>query len=197
LLRDKELPERARSGIMSIRAEVRALMRLILNLLDISKSEEGKLSPALVLTDLSAMVEDVFEALEVRARAKNITLDRSIGAKEATADSDLLRRVLENLLENALRHAPEDSVVRVSTIPVDSGVELRIADSGGGIPPELRDSIFDRFVQVQSQDSAASRSGRGLGLAFCQLAVEAHGGRIWVEDGSPGAVFCVMLPHAS
>jgi signal transduction histidine kinase len=196
LLRDKELPERARNGVLSIRTEVRALMRLILNLLDISKSEEGKLSPSLSPTDLPAIIREVFDALDVRARAKNIALEQAIEVQGIVADADLLRRVIENLLENALRHAPEDSTVRVSAANVDGSVELRIADSGLGIPPEMRDSIFERFVQVESRDRATSRSGRGLGLAFCQLAVEAHGGRIWVEDAAPGAVFCVRLPHA-
>ena len=74
--------------------------------------------------------------------------------------------------------------------------EVRIADAGKGVPGELREAIFDRFVQVDSRDSGVSRSGRGLGLAFCRLAVEAHGGRIWVEDAQPGAVFCLRLPNA-
>jgi two-component system, sensor histidine kinase and response regulator len=60
----------------------------------------------------------------------------------------------------------------------------------------MRERIFDPFVQVESNDRSTSRSGRGLGLAFCRLAVEAHGGRIWVEDASPGAVFCMSFPDA-
>jgi signal transduction histidine kinase len=75
------------------------------------------------------------------------------------------------------------------------GIEIRVADQGAGIPPEQRERIFDRFVQIDSSSGLSSRSGRGLGLTFCKAAVEAHGGRIWVEDGAPGAVFCMRLPN--
>jgi two-component system, sensor histidine kinase and response regulator len=196
LLRDKELPERARASAASIRDEVRSLMRLLLNLLDISKSEEGRLVPSLAAVDASILVAGVFEALAVRARAKAITLESSVESRIVQADSDLLRRVVENLLENALRHAPDESVVRVSSVSHPDAFELRVADQGSGVPAAMRESIFERFVQGESADRAATRSGRGLGLAFCRLAVQAHAGRIWVEDGDPGAVFCVRLPDA-
>jgi signal transduction histidine kinase len=195
LLRDKELPERARAAAAAIRDEVRSLMRLLLNLLDISKSEEGRLEPLRAEVDISALVAGVFEALSVRARAKSIELVSDVGAVSASADVDLLRRVLENLLDNALRHAPEESVVRVSTVSRPDAVEIRISDAGPGIPPGKHESIFDRFVQVDGGNRPLTRSGRGLGLSFCRLAAEAHSGRIWVEDGAPGAVFCVSLPH--
>jgi signal transduction histidine kinase len=107
-----------------------------------------------------------------------------------------LRRVLENLLDNALRHAPEESTVRLSAVSRPDAVEIRISDTGPGIPPDKREKIFDRFVQVDAAGRPLTRSGRGLGLAFCRLAVQAHGGRIWAEDGAPGAVFCVSLPNA-
>lgn len=193
LLRDKELPERARAAAASIRDEVRSLMRLLLNLLDISKSEEGRLVPSCAELDVSALVTEVFEALSVRARAKSIELEQDIGSASVSADVDLLRRVLENLLDNALRHAPEESVVRVSAVSRPRDLELRVADLGPGIPAEQRESIFERFVQVDG-GSRLTRAGRGLGLTFCRLAVEAHGGRIWVEDGAPGSVFCLSLP---
>jgi two-component system, sensor histidine kinase and response regulator len=196
LLRDSELPEHVHESAAYIRDEVRSLMRLLLNLLDISKSEEGRLAPVLVDVDLRALLDGVFEALSVRARARTISLESKIEAPRARADVDLLRRIVENLLENALRHAPEDSVVRVSAAERADGVEIRISDAGSGIPEAMRERIFERFVQVESGNRDVTRSGRGLGLAFCRLAVEAHGGRIWIEDGAPGAVFCVRLPHA-
>jgi signal transduction histidine kinase len=197
LLRDKELPERARAAAASIRDEVRSLMRLLLNLLDISKSEEGRLVPVRAHIEVAALVRSVFDALAERARAKSIELESSVDpSADVRADLDLLRRVVENLLENALRHAPEESVVQVSSELLPDALVIRIADRGAGVAPELRESIFERFVQLESKDRSVTRSGRGLGLTFCRLAVEAHGGRIWVEDGSPGAVFCLSLPHA-
>ena len=196
VLRSKDLPERLRAPVEGIRQEVRSLMRLIMNLLDISKSEEGRLTPATAAVDLAALVSDAFEAMAAAARAKNITFERQLDVTELRADADLLRRVVENLLDNALRHAPEDSTIRVTSRRADGAIELSVADQGAGVPESMRERVFDPFVQVESKDRSVTRSGRGLGLAFCRLAVEAHGGRIRVEDGKPGAVFRLSLPHA-
>jgi signal transduction histidine kinase len=106
----------------------------------------------------------------------------------------LFQRVLENLVENAMRHAPRESVVWIEDRQLAGEIEIRIADSGSGVPPDQRERIFDRFVQIDGSAPLSSRSGRGLGLTFCKSAVEAHGGRIWVEDANPGAVFCIRLP---
>jgi signal transduction histidine kinase len=197
LLRDRQLSPGSRASAESIRQEVRSLMRLLLNLLDISKGEEGRLAPSLAAVDIAALVKAVFDALAVPARSKAITLESALEPATVRADPDLLRRVIENLLENALRHAPEESAVRVTGVAKPDAFEIRVADQGPGVPAALRESIFERFVQVESKDRAVSRSGRGLGLAFCRFAVEAHGGRIWVEEGSPGAVFCVRLPNVA
>ncbi|MEI9941901.1 MAG: hybrid sensor histidine kinase/response regulator [Pseudomonadota bacterium] len=195
LARDR-LSAEAREAGASIREEVRSLMRLLLNLLDLSKSEEGRLTPARATVDLTSLVRDVCDALAGRARARAIDLRQELDTDWVYADQDLLRRVLENLLENALRHAPANSVVSVTARASAGVTELRVADAGHGVPLALREAIFDRFVQVDKPEEFASRSGRGLGLAFCRLAVEAHGGRIWVEDARPGAVFLLSIPNA-
>ena len=193
LVRDRSSPG-AREAGASIREEVRSMMRLLLNLLDLSKSEEGRLVPARTSIDVASLARDVCDALEVRAKAREISLRRAVEVATIDADRDLLRRVLENLLENALRHAPVNSVVTVSARAVPGGTELAVADAGQGVPFELREVIFDRFILLEKPEQATTRSGRGLGLAFCRLAVEAHGGRIWVEDAQPGAIFSMSIP---
>lgn len=195
LVRDRLSPD-AREAGAHIRDEVRALMRLLLNLMDLSKSEEGRLVPARATLDLASLVQDVCDALAGRARAREISLRQVVEATSLDADRDLLRRVLENLLENALRYAPANSVVTVTARTGPDGVELGVADAGDGVPIALREAIFDRFVQVDQPEQATNRSGRGLGLAFCRVAVEAHGGRIWVEDAQPGASFLLSIPNA-
>jgi signal transduction histidine kinase len=194
LLREEGLSERARRSADSIRAEARALLRLVLNLLDISKSEEGRLLVRPSVVALPALFEDLVDALRAEAESAGVRLVQTASVRQVFADPELLRRVLENLLDNAIRHAPKGSAVRLEAIPRDGGVELRVADQGSGIAPELRDRVFDRFMQVDASDRPVSRAGRGLGLAFCKLAVEAHGGSVSIEDGTPGAVFCVRLP---
>lgn len=195
LLRNKELGSRARESAQRIRDEARSLLRLVLNLLDISKSEEGQLAPQRREIDLEALFAEVAEAHEVKARDAGVVLRRVIEVRSISADVDLLRRVLENLFDNALRHAPEASEVLITVAPRGGAVEIRVADAGAGIPAGLREKIFERFVQVENSERVVTRTGRGLGLTFCKLAIEAHGGSIWAEEANPGAVFCVRLPQ--
>ena len=194
LIRDRSLPESARESATQIRVAARQLNRMILNLLDVSKADEGKLSAKADQVDLAAMVDAVTGELELAASERQVTFEVSLESATLVADEDLLRRTLANLLENAVRHAPRGSFVRVIAGRSEGATELRVADAGPGVPARLKESIFDPFVQLDPQSSLSSRSGRGLGLAFCRLAAEAHGGRIWIEDANPGAVFAVRLP---
>ena len=141
--------------------------------------------------NVEELVRRAAAELAPRAAAANVQIALALSIQGMTADPDLMMRVIANLLDNAIRHAPEDSTVRVAIARGADGVELRVSDQGTGVPAELRDQIFERF---QRAGAASTRANRGLGLAFCKLAVEAHGGRIWVEDGAPGAVFCVRIP---
>lgn len=195
VLRKREHPPSVSNSAQQIRDEARSLLRLIYNLLDLHKAEEGELSPRLAEFDLKDLTAQILEAFEVRAGFEQIKLVSEVEVDLVRGDVDLIRRVLENLLDNAIRHTPESGTVRVGARRTDGGVEIRIADSGQGIAPDMRDKVFQRFVQLEHQGTASSRGGRGLGLAFCRLAVEAHGGRIWIEDGEPGAVFSLVLPQ--
>ncbi len=194
LLKEPSLTPRARESVQHIRDEARSLSRMILNLLDISKSEEGRLVARPTSVDLGALTAEIFEAFELRARNAQLTLARQVDVHRILADPDLLRRVLENLMDNALRHAPAHSTLQLSVVPGGGATLIRIADAGRGIPSEQREKVFEPFVQGEAEAALATRTGRGLGLAFSRLAVEAHGGTIWVEDANPGAVFCVRLP---
>lgn len=193
LLREKDLSPRAHQSVQQIREEARSLLRLILNLLDISKSEEGRLVPQPARVDLEAFTSEIVEAFIARAQTAQVSVERTIETASAYADPDLLRRVLENLIDNALRNAPARSKLRLSAQRGSDSVEIRVADQGRGIPEAQREKVFEPFVQGTGEQ-ALTRSGRGLGLTFCRLAIEAHGGKIWIEDGGPGAVFCVRLP---
>jgi signal transduction histidine kinase len=193
-LRCADLPERARSALERIRAEAVGLTQLITNLLDISMSEAGQLVPRRRDLDLSALVGQVVDAFELKALSASVRVQSHVVPTVISADLDMLRRVLENLVDNAVRHAPEGSEIVIHASGNDEAVEIRIADSGPGVPSELQEKIFDQFVQLDHGDRGVVRSSRGLGLTFCKVSVEAHGGRIWVEDGHPGAVFSLRIP---
>jgi two-component system sensor histidine kinase/response regulator len=190
MLRDRDASERSRRCAEKIRDEGRALIRMITTLLDISKADEGSLAPVPGPIDLHALVASVMEELEVRAQSASVRLVCHVDAPMLTADPDLFRRVLENLVENAIQHAPEGSEVQILTRASQGGVEVRVRDFGAGLPAEQRERVFERFVQGQG---GSGRANRGLGLAFCKLVVEAHGGRIWIEHADPGAAFCLWL----
>ena len=209
LLRVGDLPPTARNSAEHIRAEARQLTRMIVNLLDLSKGDEGKLGARRAPLQLDALVREVFAELGASAEVREVRLETALGVSAMSADPDLLRRTLANLVENAIRHAPPRSVVRVESLRAEDGVLVRVRDEGSGVPAELAARIFDTFVQaeVPREEQALTRTGRGLGLAFCRAAVEAHGGRIWVEDnrakgtedsaaGGPGTVFCALLKDA-
>jgi two-component system sensor histidine kinase/response regulator len=198
VLRDRTVPDDTRRAASEIRAAAKQLVRLILNLLDLSKADEGKLEPKVSAIDLCKLLTGVVGDLEMAAQASAVrvswssapTLDR------IRADEDLLRRALTNLVENAIRHAPEGTDVTVAATGSERAVEIRVADRGKGVPTSMREHIFDPFVQIgDTVDATMTRGGRGLGLAFCKVAVECHGGRIWIEDADPGAILAMSLPQ--
>jgi len=186
--------ERARDAATKIKDETRGLMRMITNLLDIGKADEGQLAPARRVIEVSELVKAVVEELGAAAAAVSVTLAATVEVDELDADRDLMYRVLVNLVENAIRYAPEMTTVCIVARRAGAGVELRVADAGRGIPEDQRERVFERFVTT---GDAGMRTNRGLGLAFCKVAVEAHGGSLWIEEGAPGAVFCVRIPDAA
>jgi signal transduction histidine kinase len=113
-------------------------------------------------------------------------------------DTEKIERVLLNLVDNALKFSPRESFINVHVyryVPVITPLlRIDVVDNGPGVPLTERESIFDRFVQIQ-QHQTRLRRGSGLGLNFCKTAVEAHGGRIWIEDNpSGGSIFSFTLP---
>lgn len=194
LLRDKSLSASSQESARAIRNEASLLLRQINTLLDLSKSDETNLAGAPVPVNVAELVADVQRSFALRAATKQVALVVDIANDlRVLADRDLLRRVLENLLDNALRHAPHDTGVTVDAALAQDRVVLRVADQGLGIPEHMHQKVFERFVQAE--DVRAVKGSYGLGLAFCKLAVEHQNGRIWIEDGNPGATFCVSLRH--
>jgi signal transduction histidine kinase len=133
-----------------------------------------------------------------RAGERRVTVVAQVSAPDLPleADNDLLRRLVENLLDNALRYTSSGGRVTVSASRLDGELSLCVADQGPGIPLDQREHIFEKYAQLdRPSDEAQKRFGRGIGLAFVKLAVQSHGGRIWVDDNLPsGARFELRFP---
>ncbi|MBI3079887.1 MAG: GAF domain-containing protein, partial [candidate division NC10 bacterium] len=176
----------------------RSLMTLVANLLDISSMEEGKLRltrEPLVLADLAASVVGEFQ---VQAEEEKIGVRAEVppDLPPIRADADLLRRVLANLLSNALKHSPPETGIQVRAALAEGGgaVQVDVVDEGEGIPEAYHQKIFEKFGQVETA-RPGPRLNKGLGLTFCKLAGEAHGGRIWVQSAvGRGSTFSFTIP---
>lgn len=200
-LQDESLfSEAARASVRDISNAAGAIHRMVQNLLDISRNEDGRLTLRLAELDLSSLLARACQRYTDRARLReqSLVLDVETGSQGIYADGELLSRLIENLLDNAIKYSPPGTLIRVSARPLDgdSNFEVRIADQGPGIPAEHRERVFEKYAQLDNPGEGQVRAGRGLGLTFCRLAAEAHGGRIFVEENSPrGSVFCVQLPR--
>jgi two-component system, NtrC family, sensor histidine kinase KinB len=178
-----------------------SLMRLVESLLDINKLENRQITLERVAIDVPALIESAYRALANTIKTADIQFTSVVDPTlpEIHADQELIRRVLLNLLDNAVRYTPSGERVRltVGIAPADPGKAVfRMADSGPGIAEEERERVFERFRQVKTNVPLRGGKGSGLGLTFCKLAVEAHGGTIWVEADTelPGACFAFTVP---
>ena len=175
------------------------MQRLVDTLLDIARMEEERMALRPAPLSLRELVEERVEEERPLAARLCISLECSLPGDlpVVRADRYVIQRVLANLLDNALKFTPRGGRVTVTARPVGDVVEVAVTDTGPGIPPEERERIFEKFTQLPGQ--GGDRRGVGLGLAFCRMAVEAHGGQVWVEDGPDGrgSRFVFTLPVAT
>jgi signal transduction histidine kinase len=176
------------------------LLSLVNDLLDVSKMESGTMQLQLEPAQVATIVEEALAQVAPQAanRKQNLEHDLTSDLPELLADDDLLVRVLVNLIGNAVKFTPSGGSIRVSaeTASAADGAAVRfiVQDTGEGIAPEDRERIFEKFAQVQGRP-VNRRQSTGLGLTFCRLAVEAHGGRIWVESApEKGSIFQFTIP---
>jgi signal transduction histidine kinase len=170
--------------------------RMILDLLDVSRFEQGRLQIKPEAVDPSAVAQAAVAEAETAASHRGVRFEVEVPVRECTvhADGSILRRIVDNLVANAVAHSTAESVVRVAVNVREEGIELSVADQGPGIPAEHREKVFEKYARLDSESSGVT-ANRGLGLTFCRLATEAHGGTIWVEDApGGGALFRVLLP---
>jgi len=172
------------------------LLGMINDLLDVEKMEQE--SVPLERTPLTAagLIERATVQVAMLAQADGLTLAQqaALDLPPFSGDEDKLRRTLINLLGNAIKFTPAGGTVTASAEMGEGIVLFSVRDTGEGIPPEAFDRIFEKFGQVESR-KAGRKMSTGLGLTFCKLAVEAHGGRIWVESRpGRGSAFFFTIP---
>jgi signal transduction histidine kinase len=176
-----------------IRTHVAVLSDLIDDLFELSRIEAGDISWTMRRVELGDLIGDTVAAFRTSAEERGVHLAAELPGEEvvAEADAEKVQRVLYNLIQNAIRHTPADGSVTVRATGGPSEVEVEVADSGEGIPAGQNERVFDAFYRG---DSARDGDGAGLGLAISRAIVEAHGGRIWLEDGHPGTRVRFTLP---
>jgi two-component system, OmpR family, sensor histidine kinase KdpD len=175
----------------AIEQEAERLDRLVGNLLDLSRIQAGSIRPEKAWYDLSTVVD------EAAARLRAVTGDRLVvdvpeGLPPVEFDFVEIDQVISNLIENAVKHTPSDTEIRVSALVSGDEVQVEVSDRGPGVPAEDISRVFDPFYRGPRADSPP---GSGLGLAVAKGLIEAHGGRIWAENGvKGGARFVFTLP---
>ncbi|MBI5178552.1 MAG: HAMP domain-containing histidine kinase [Nitrospinae bacterium] len=171
------------------------LFDTISDMLDLGKLEAGMLKPSKTPCDLAEMVEKELKKVRVTAEDRNVKVRFEKGTKvEVLADEKLLRRVVANLVSNGLKFSPPGKTLTVSLAEEEGNARLTVKDEGPGVPPGYREQIFDKYVQVELR-SHRQPGGTGLGLTFCKMAVEAHGGKIGLNNVSQGSEFYFVIPN--
>jgi signal transduction histidine kinase len=200
-----EVPDpEMRESLEDVVRASQSMVRLVMNLLDISRSEDGALKPHVSEFALPDLLTEVRSEMDRRIQDKQQSLSVSLapGVGAVRGDRELLRRTLENLIDNAYKYGPRAATIWMEVTPatMDDGaepaVEIRVRDEGDGIPEAYRQVVFEKYGRAAT-GAVEARSSHGLGLVFCRRAVDVHGGAIWIEgEQGRGACFCIRLPIA-
>ena len=189
------LDEKPRDFVSRGTKKIDTLLDLIKDLLDVAKIEAGKFVQHRTPTDIGQILRELMALMEPRAKSQGIDLTFALENLEPIhADPKSMEEIFNNLISNAINYSPEGGSVRVTARGLGNYLEIKVQDTGVGIPPEEVPKIFDKFYRVK-HPKTRKVTGTGLGLAIVKGAVEAHHGTIDVESVlDRGTVFRVLLP---
>ena len=185
-----------RKAVGDAEAKAEDLLALINDVLEVSRIEEAELNLDLQPIAPAALLTEIEHEWEVRFQQESVeaTVEVTDDAPVFEADKELLKRVLNNLVQNAVTHSAQAVKIDFKARRDGDGVLFTVADNGPGIPPQYHEVIFRKFERVKTQGVPRTRSS-GLGLAFCKMVIDAHGGRIWVQSAEgQGSSFHFTLP---
>jgi len=193
----KRLNDKEKQLLLAASEELQRLKAIVIDLLDLSKIEAGKMEMVFDSVSVEILFEKLLAIYKSQTDEKSIKLDFEISKNlsKVRADANKITWVLSNLISNALRYTDSGGHIHLSSEQVGPQVHISVTDDGTGIPYEYQSKIFDKFVQVKSGKHIG---GSGLGLTICKEIVRAHGGSIWV-DSTPekGSIFTFTLPVAA
>ncbi|MFN2400737.1 MAG: ATP-binding protein [Gemmatimonadaceae bacterium] len=191
------ISEVQRRALADAEAKSEDLLALMEDLLEIARIEETTVELSIEPIAPGALIAEIVHEWSVRFQQEGVTVSVDVQDDSPVfhADKGLIKRVFSNLIQNAVTHSSRDvSIDLQARRDASGGVLFTVADNGPGIPPEYHELIFRKFERVRNPQIPRVRSS-GLGLAFCKLAVDAHGGRIWVQSSEgEGSRFHIVLP---
>ena len=180
----------------SIESSVKSTVDMIRAILDVGKIESGEMKISRKDVALAPLLTEIVSGIEPLIHDKRLTLDVECGKElpPLSADPDLFRRIIVNIVGNAIKFSPDDGTIAIRATRAATAIRIEVTDEGPGIPSEYQATIFEKYGQVESR-TAGRKYSTGLGLAFCKLAVEAHGGTIGVDsEEGKGSVFWMNFP---
>jgi signal transduction histidine kinase len=190
---DPVASEDVAQGLGDAREGCLRLLRLFSTLLDVERAEEGRFDAHRKLVDARPLIEPLLRFRRATAKLRKLSLDFDVDEGAAFVDGDLIARVVENLVDNALQHTLRAGRIHVRVQVVDRGLTLRVANTAAPISPDEAPLLFEKYGR--GSGGSRDRSGAGFGLYFCRLVAEAHGGDIRVgSEGEFGVVFTVTIP---
>lgn len=194
----REEPE-YRETLAIVEQQAARLSRVVDDMFTLARADAGNYPVRMTPMYLDEVIDDVVRAARVVAATRSVAIEAAtIPSASFVGDEDLVRRMLVNLIDNAVRHAPAGTVVRVELDETSSGFAIAVKDQGSGIPAEIRPHIFERFFRGDASRRSSAHDGAGLGLALARWIANAHGGDVILARTAPsGSTFVISLPSRS
>jgi two-component system, OmpR family, sensor histidine kinase CpxA len=182
------------STFARVNKEIDRLTELIQSLIQVTRAEGDLTARNLQTVAVHQLLKEIVEDSEIEARRRSCRLNLDVSRKlTLCADRELLRRAIENIVRNAIHHAPERTDIEIELGSSSSGAFISVRDSGSGVPDEHLEAIFRPFYRVDDSRAEAT-GGVGLGLAIAERAIRVHHGNVWAENGNPGLRVCIEFP---